>query len=124
MRRDGLHPNRLQADEREGIQEVFGEGEGAAAVSEGLRMHNESFSIDSEEEFWSQAEEDGLERGRSEPICGDEMGRGCTERSRRRAGRGRIQACGQSESTPSKSKGKNFSTDKERQLTRSVLSIL
>ena len=123
LRRDGLHPNRLQGDEREGIQEVFGEGEGATAVSEGLRARNESFSIDAEEEFWSQAEEDGSEQGGSKPIRGDDTGRGCTRRSRGRAGSGRIRARGQSESTPSKSKGKNFSTDEERQLTRSVLSI-
>ena len=60
LRRDGLHPNRLQGDEREGIQQLFGEGEGAAAVSEGsaavskgLRARNENFSIDAQEEFWS-----------------------------------------------------------------------
>ena len=123
LRRDGLHPNRLHRDEREGIQEFFGEGEGAATVSEGLRARNESFSIDAEEEFWLQAEEDGSERGGSEPIRGDDTGRGCIGRSRGHTGRGRIQARGQSKSTPLKSKGKNFSSDEERQLTRSMLSI-
>ena len=59
------------------LKSFFGEGEGAAVVSEGLKACNENFSTDAEEEFWLEAEEDGLERGGSTPIRGNGTGRGC-----------------------------------------------
>ena len=51
---DGLLPRHFERKEQEeGVEEFFGEDNGASAVNEGVRVHEEDSSIEGEEKHYS-----------------------------------------------------------------------